>query len=148
MAIVDKACDFTAKVSAVDDHIHETMFQHEFGGLESFGQLYFYCFGNRARPCKTDKRPRLGYQAIAQHCITGGNTAGSRIGQDADIKSTGLSVLLVEQSLDTAVVLSDNVCVMSKGQIIHSCLPEQLYSNTEIVTKYLGVSSSISDITT
>ena len=61
MAIVDETCDFAAKVSAVDNHIHEAVLKHEFGGLKSFGQLDFYCFGDCARPGESDKRPRLGY---------------------------------------------------------------------------------------
>jgi len=66
----------------------------------------------------------------------------------ADIKSTGLSVLLVEQSLDTAVVLSNTIYVMSMGQIIYSSDPDKLLSNDEVISKYLGVSSSIDEITT
>ena len=90
MTIVYKACYFAAKVFAVDNHIHEAVLQHEFGGLKSFGQLDFYCFGNRARTGETDKCTRLGYQTIAQHCIAGGDSAGSRVGQDTDVKSAGL----------------------------------------------------------
>jgi hypothetical protein len=38
-AIVDDAGDLAAEVLAVDDHVHEAVLQHEFGGLEAVGQL-------------------------------------------------------------------------------------------------------------
>ncbi|MGI9411179.1 MAG: ABC transporter ATP-binding protein [Hyphomicrobiaceae bacterium] len=58
----------------------------------------------------------------------------------ADIAKRGISVLLVEQNLRTALKLADRLYLMERGQIVHEATPEQLTTEPEIVHRYLGVS--------
>jgi branched-chain amino acid transport system ATP-binding protein len=55
------------------------------------------------------------------------------------LKCEGLSILLVEQNVSLALQLVDYVHVLSKGQIVHSCLPQDLWANEAIKTQYLGI---------
>jgi branched-chain amino acid transport system ATP-binding protein len=55
------------------------------------------------------------------------------------LKREGLSILLVEQNVSLALQLVDYVHVLSKGQIVHSCLPQDLWANEAIKTQYLGI---------
>jgi branched-chain amino acid transport system ATP-binding protein len=55
------------------------------------------------------------------------------------LKREGLSILLVEQNVSLALQLVDYVHVLSKGQIVHSCPPQALWSNEAIKTRYLGI---------
>jgi branched-chain amino acid transport system ATP-binding protein len=55
------------------------------------------------------------------------------------LKSEGLSILLVEQNLSLALRVSDYVYILSKGEIVYQSIPEELDSNREIQVKYLGV---------
>lgn len=56
-----------------------------------------------------------------------------------NLKSEGLSILLVEQNLPLALRVADQVHVLSRGRIVHSCSPEALWTNEEIKGKYLGL---------
>ena len=56
-----------------------------------------------------------------------------------NLKSQGLSILLVEQNLPLALRVSDEIHVLSRGRIAHSCLPQALWQNEEIKSKYLGL---------
>ena len=56
-----------------------------------------------------------------------------------NLKSQGLSILLVEQNLPLALRVSDEIHVLSRGRIVHSCLPQALWQNEEIKSKYLGL---------
>jgi branched-chain amino acid transport system ATP-binding protein len=56
-----------------------------------------------------------------------------------NLKSQGLSILLVEQNLPLALRVSDGVHVLSRGRIVHSGLPQALWQNEEIKSKYLGL---------
>jgi len=55
------------------------------------------------------------------------------------LKSEGLSMLLVEQNLPMALRVSDYVYVVSKGEIVYQSTPEGLKNNKEIQAKYLAV---------
>jgi branched-chain amino acid transport system ATP-binding protein len=55
------------------------------------------------------------------------------------LRKEGLSILLVEQNVTLALQLVDYVHVMSKGQIVHSCSPQELWTNEAIKTQYLGI---------
>lgn len=55
------------------------------------------------------------------------------------LKASGLSMLLVEQNLATALDLADYVYVMSKGQIVFQGKPEELLHNDVVQHRYLGV---------
>jgi len=56
-----------------------------------------------------------------------------------NLKSQGLSILLVEQNLPLALRVSDEIHVLSRGRIVHSCSPQELWQNDEIKSKYLGL---------
>ena len=53
------------------------------------------------------------------------------------LKKEGLSILLVEQNASLALKLVDYVHVMSKGQVVYSARPEELWANDEIKHSYL-----------
>ena len=58
-----------------------------------------------------------------------------------DLKQSGLSILLVEQSLPFALALADHACVLSRGRIVHSSAPADLAANEEVKSRYLGLGS-------
>jgi branched-chain amino acid transport system ATP-binding protein len=55
------------------------------------------------------------------------------------LKREGLSILLVEQNLPLALRLADHVHVLSRGRIVHSSTPGELWANDEVKARYLGV---------
>ncbi len=55
------------------------------------------------------------------------------------LKGEGLSILLVEQNLQLALRLADRVHVLSRGRIVHSSSPAELWANDEVKARYLGV---------
>ena len=55
------------------------------------------------------------------------------------INQTGVSVLLVEQNVETALKLCPRVFLMEKGIIVHSGTSHELKSQPEIVHRYLGL---------
>jgi branched-chain amino acid transport system ATP-binding protein len=55
------------------------------------------------------------------------------------LKREGLSILLVEQNASLALKLVDYVHVMSKGEVVYSSRPEELWANDEIKHNYLGI---------
>lgn len=57
----------------------------------------------------------------------------------AAIAKRGVSVLLVEQNLRTALSLATRIYLMEKGQVVHEATPEQLNSDPNTVHRYLGV---------
>ncbi len=56
-----------------------------------------------------------------------------------NLKSEGLSILLVEQNLPLALRVADQVHILSRGRIVHSSLPQALWENEEIKARYLGL---------
>src|SRR5262245_3808983 len=56
-----------------------------------------------------------------------------------NLKSQGLSILLVEQNLPLALRVSDQVHVLSRGRIVHSSAPQELWENEEVKRRYLGL---------
>jgi branched-chain amino acid transport system ATP-binding protein len=55
------------------------------------------------------------------------------------LKEGGLSIFLVEQNLSFARKFADYTHVMSKGKIVYSSTPSELWENREIKERYLGV---------
>ena len=55
------------------------------------------------------------------------------------LKEAGLSIFLVEQNLSFAKKFADYTHVMSKGKIVYSSTPAELWENREIKERYLGV---------
>jgi branched-chain amino acid transport system ATP-binding protein len=58
----------------------------------------------------------------------------------AEIARRGISVLLVEQNLRTALRLANRVYLMERGQIVHEGTAASLQDNPQIIHRYLGVS--------
>jgi len=56
-----------------------------------------------------------------------------------ELKASGLTVLLVEQNLNFALGLADEVSLMSRGQIVWHGPPETLRADDELHSRYLGV---------
>jgi branched-chain amino acid transport system ATP-binding protein len=56
------------------------------------------------------------------------------------INQTGVSILLVEQNVETALRLCPRVALMEKGTIVHTGTSKNLSSQPEIVHRYLGLS--------
>ena len=57
----------------------------------------------------------------------------------ATLKREGLSILLVEQNAALALKLVDFVHVISKGRVVYSALPGELWENQEVKTRFLGI---------
>lgn len=51
----------------------------------------------------------------------------------------GTAVLLVEQNLAFALSVADDVHLMSKGRVVHSCTPEALRADEAAKARWLGV---------
>ena len=58
----------------------------------------------------------------------------------AGIAQRGISVLLVEQNLNTALKLADRIYLMERGQIVYEATPVELKAEPAIVHRFLGVS--------
>lgn len=56
-----------------------------------------------------------------------------------DLKKEGLSILLVEQNLYSALAVADRVYVLETGQVVHHGTSEELNSQTEVLFQRLGV---------
>jgi branched-chain amino acid transport system ATP-binding protein len=55
------------------------------------------------------------------------------------LKEDGLSILLIEQNVAFALKVTDYVHVLSKGAIVHSSPPGELWEREDIKTQYLGL---------
>ena len=55
------------------------------------------------------------------------------------LKQEGLSILLVEQNASLALKLVDHVHIISKGRVVYSGSPQELWSNEEVKSSYLGI---------
>jgi branched-chain amino acid transport system ATP-binding protein len=55
------------------------------------------------------------------------------------LREEGLSILLVEQNAALALKLVDYVHVISKGKVVHSSGPQELWANEEVKSAYLGL---------
>jgi len=55
------------------------------------------------------------------------------------LKEGGLSIFLVEQNLSFARKFADFTHVMSKGKIVYSSTPTELWENQKVKEQYLGV---------
>jgi branched-chain amino acid transport system ATP-binding protein len=55
------------------------------------------------------------------------------------LKQQGLSILLVEQNAALALKLVDFVHVVSKGRVVYSAPPGELWENHEVKSRYLGI---------
>jgi branched-chain amino acid transport system ATP-binding protein len=56
-----------------------------------------------------------------------------------EIHRSGVSVLLVEQSMDVVMELADSVIIMNKGEIVYKGTPDELRARPEIIETYLDI---------
>jgi branched-chain amino acid transport system ATP-binding protein len=63
----------------------------------------------------------------------------SQIRREIHRNQGGVSILLVEQNVETALKLCSNVFLMEKGSVVHSGSSHQLKAQPEIVHRYLGL---------
>jgi len=57
----------------------------------------------------------------------------------AKLREEGLSILLVEQNAALALKLVDFVHVMSKGRLVYSARPRELWANDAVKSRFLGI---------
>src|SRR6202051_647319 len=57
----------------------------------------------------------------------------------AQLKQEGLSILLVEQNAALALKLVDFVHVISKGRVVYSGQPGELWENHDVKSRFLGI---------
>ena len=55
------------------------------------------------------------------------------------IKNQGHTILLVEQNLHMALGVADKVHVLSRGRIVYSSSPAELWENEDVKKNYLGI---------
>jgi branched-chain amino acid transport system ATP-binding protein len=56
-----------------------------------------------------------------------------------EIKAAGLTTLLVEQNLYSALAVADRCYVLDQGEIVYEGTPEALRTNDDILRRYLHV---------
>ena len=56
-----------------------------------------------------------------------------------EIHSSGVSVLLVEQSMDVVMDLAEAVIIMNKGEIVYKGTPGELQASPDIIETYLEI---------
>jgi branched-chain amino acid transport system ATP-binding protein len=57
----------------------------------------------------------------------------------SQLRSEGLSVLLIEKNVPLALRVSDYAYVLHYGQIVHQCGAKELAENKQIQAEYIGV---------
>ena len=58
----------------------------------------------------------------------------------AAVNKAGVSILLVEQNIKTALKLCSRIYLMEKGAIVHEAATDELQEDKETLHRYLGVS--------
>jgi branched-chain amino acid transport system ATP-binding protein len=57
----------------------------------------------------------------------------------ADLKSEGLTMILVEQNFGFATSLADDVCVVGRGQVVWSGTPAEVRGDVDLKARWIGV---------
>ncbi len=57
----------------------------------------------------------------------------------AQLRETGLGILLVEQNLYSALTVADEVYILETGAIVHHCAADALRNDRETMHRFLGV---------
>jgi branched-chain amino acid transport system ATP-binding protein len=55
------------------------------------------------------------------------------------LRSEGMSILLVEQTLHLALELADRVYIMTKGRVVYEGLPDELARDDRTKEEQLGI---------
>ncbi|WP_397473111.1 ABC transporter ATP-binding protein [Pusillimonas sp.] len=56
-----------------------------------------------------------------------------------ELKKDGITTLLVEQNLRSALTVTDDVYILETGQVVHQCSAKELAGDTATLHRYLGV---------
>jgi branched-chain amino acid transport system ATP-binding protein len=56
-----------------------------------------------------------------------------------DLKQSGLSILLVEQNLYSALAVADRIYVLETGKVVHECRAADVAGDPGALSRYLGV---------
>lgn len=56
-----------------------------------------------------------------------------------ELKKDGITTLLVEQNLRSALTVTDEVYILETGQVVHHCSAQELANDTATLHRYLGV---------
>jgi branched-chain amino acid transport system ATP-binding protein len=56
-----------------------------------------------------------------------------------ELKRSGLSILLVEQNLYSALAIPDRIYVMESGRVVHETSAAEAERNPDLLTQYLGL---------
>jgi branched-chain amino acid transport system ATP-binding protein len=56
-----------------------------------------------------------------------------------EIKSAGMTILLVEQNLYSALGVADRCYILDQGEVVYAGIPDDLRGNEEIMRRYLHV---------
>jgi len=56
-----------------------------------------------------------------------------------EIKAAGMTILLVEQNLYSALGVADRCYILDQGEIVYEGTPENLRTNEEVLRRYLHV---------
>jgi branched-chain amino acid transport system ATP-binding protein len=56
-----------------------------------------------------------------------------------EIKAAGMTILLVEQNLYSALAVADRCYILDQGEIVYAGVPDDLRGNDEIMRRYLHV---------
>jgi len=62
-----------------------------------------------------------------------------QIGDVICMLKDNLTVFLAEQNFNMALSVADYIYVVSKGEIVHQCTPDELRNDEETKQKWLGV---------
>jgi branched-chain amino acid transport system ATP-binding protein len=57
----------------------------------------------------------------------------------ARLKDEGLSIVLVEQNIELALDLADEVAIINTGSVVYTGTPADLRANEAIIAQHLGV---------
>ena len=57
----------------------------------------------------------------------------------AELKSEGLTIILVEQNFGFATSLADYVCIIGRGQAVWQGEPSQVRADKDLKARWLGV---------
>ena len=57
-----------------------------------------------------------------------------------ELKSEGVSMLLVEQNLQMALDLAERVYILDQGEVVFNGSAQELKNNDQLTASYLGVS--------
>lgn len=68
-----------------------------------------------------------------------GHSAGGCVRAARELRNDGATVLLIEQDLRLAFDVCDDVAVMAKGQIVHSCTTPAFRGDPATAHRLLGV---------